>query len=41
MNITPPKADKKPKNLEIHNDVRVDTYWLNNREDEEVIDYPK
>jgi len=40
MNITPPQADKKPKNLEIHNDVRVDNYyWLNDREDEEVIDY--
>lgn len=40
MNITPPKADKKPKNLEIHNDVRVDNYyWLNDREDEEVLDY--
>ncbi|MEP2935567.1 MAG: S9 family peptidase [Gilvibacter sp.] len=40
MNMTPPKADKKPKNLEIHGDVRVDNYyWLNDREDEEVIDY--
>ena len=40
MNITPPTADKKPKNLEIHGDVRVDDYyWLNDREDEEVIDY--
>ncbi|MDC7998209.1 S9 family peptidase [Gilvibacter sediminis] len=40
MDITPPTADKKPKNLEIHGDVRVDNYyWLNDREDEEVIDY--
>ena len=40
MDITPPMADKKPKNLEIHGDVRVDNYyWLNDREDEEVIDY--
>lgn len=40
MDITPPMADKKPKNLEMHGDVRVDEYyWLNDREDEEVIDY--
>ncbi len=40
MSITPPKADKKPKNLEVHGDVRVDDYyWLNDRENEEVIDY--
>ncbi|PQB04504.1 S9 family peptidase [Aureitalea marina] len=38
--ITPPFADKIPKNLEIHGDVRVDNYyWLNNKDDEEVIDY--
>ncbi len=40
MNITPPKADKKEKHLEIHGDVRIDNYyWLNERENEEVIDY--
>lgn len=40
MDITPPSADKIPKNLEIHGDVRVDNYyWLNERENEEVIDY--
>lgn len=40
MDITPPTADKVAKNLEIHGDVRVDNYyWLNQRENEEVIDY--
>ncbi len=40
MNIIPPKADKIAKNLEIHGDVRVDNYyWLNDRDNEEVIDY--
>jgi oligopeptidase B len=40
MNITPPTADKKEKHLEIHGDVRIDNYyWLNERENEEVIDY--
>lgn len=40
MNIIPPKADKKEKHLEIHGDVRIDNYyWLNERENEEVIDY--
>lgn len=40
MVISPPTADKIEKHLEIHGDVRVDNYyWLNNREDEEVIDY--
>ncbi|WP_281990281.1 S9 family peptidase [Aquimarina aggregata] len=35
-----PIADKKPTNLEKHDDVRVDNYfWLNDREDPEVIDY--
>lgn len=39
-NITPPIADKKPVNLEIHNDIRVDTYfWMNERDHPEVIDY--
>ncbi|RSK38756.1 S9 family peptidase [Mangrovimonas spongiae] len=36
----PPKAKKIPKNLEIHNDVRVDNYyWLNQRDNQEVLDY--
>ncbi|NND88193.1 MAG: oligopeptidase B, partial [Flavobacteriaceae bacterium] len=40
MKITPPKADRIAKNLEIHGDVRSDDYyWLNDRENEEVIDY--
>lgn len=40
MNILPPKADKIAKNLEIHGDIREDDYyWLNERENEEVIDY--
>jgi len=40
MNIPAPKADKIAKNLEMHGDVRVDNYyWLNDRENEEVIDY--
>lgn len=40
--IQPPKAKKIPKELEIHNDVRIDDYfWLNNRKDKEVIKYLK
>ncbi|RLD30147.1 MAG: oligopeptidase B [Bacteroidetes bacterium] len=40
MNIIAPKADKIAKNLEMHDDVRVDNYyWLNDRNNEEVIDY--
>lgn len=40
MNITPPSADKISKNLEMHDDVREDNYyWLNDRENDEVIDY--
>ena len=40
MEIVPPKADKIVKNLEIHGDVRVDNYyWLNKKDDPEVIDY--
>ncbi|TNJ46505.1 S9 family peptidase [Tamlana fucoidanivorans] len=35
-----PIATKKPKELKIHNDVRIDDYyWLNDRESPEVIDY--
>ena len=40
MNVTPPIAKKVEKKLEIHNDVRVDNYyWLNQRENPEVISY--
>ena len=36
----PPVAEKKPKELEIHGDVRVDNYyWLREREKPEVISY--
>lgn len=36
----PPIAKKVPKELTIHGDTRVDNYyWLNNRENPEVIDY--
>jgi len=35
-----PIAKRLPHNLEIHGDVRTDDYyWLNQREDQEVIDY--
>lgn len=38
----PPKALKKPITLEMHNDSRVDNYyWMNHRENPEVIDYLK
>lgn len=38
--MTPPKAKKIPKQLEMHGDVRVDDYyWLNDRENPEVISY--
>lgn len=40
MNHTPPTAQKIDKHLEIHGDVRIDPYyWLNDRENPEVIDY--
>ena len=40
--IQPPKAKKIPKELKIHDDVRIDNYfWLNNRKDKEVIKYLK
>ncbi|MDX1464046.1 MAG: oligopeptidase B, partial [Marinirhabdus sp.] len=40
MKIQPPTADKIAKNLEMHGDVRDDSYyWLNDRENAEVIDY--
>jgi len=38
--IPTPLADKKPKELTIHGDTRMDPYyWLNERENPEVIDY--
>jgi len=38
--ISPPLAASKPKQLEKHGDVRTDNYyWLNERENPEVIDY--
>ncbi len=40
MEINPPKAEKIAKNLEMHGDVRTDEYyWLNEKENPEVIDY--
>ena len=41
MNLsTPPTALKKEKKLEIHGDLRIDNYyWLNERENPEVISY--
>ncbi|QIE58613.1 S9 family peptidase [Rasiella rasia] len=40
MDIKAPTADKIAKNLEMHGDVRDDSYyWLNDRENAEVIDY--
>jgi len=40
MNIKAPTADKIAKTMEIHDDVRVDNYyWLNDKENPEVIDY--
>jgi oligopeptidase B len=38
--LTPPVAAVKPKKLEKHGDTRIDNYyWLNERENPEVIDY--
>jgi oligopeptidase B len=40
VTITPPLATVKPKELEKHGHVRTDNYyWLNERENPEVIDY--
>ncbi|MEM1258707.1 MAG: oligopeptidase B, partial [Bacteroidota bacterium] len=40
MDIQPPIAPKKPKKLEKHGDVRIDTYyWLNQRDNPEVLAY--
>lgn len=38
--IVPPKPSKKPKEFNIHNDIRIDNYyWLNERKNTKVIDY--
>ncbi len=40
MTAKAPDVEKKPKELSIHGDTRVDNYyWLNERENPEVIDY--
>ena len=40
MDVQPPVASKKPKKLKKHKDVRIDDYyWLNERENPEVIAY--
>ena len=40
MNVDPPIAKKVEKKLEIHGDVRTDNYyWLNQRDNPEVISY--
>ncbi len=42
MQIDPPIADKKPTKLEKHGHERVDNYyWMNQRENQEVLDYLK
>ncbi len=42
MEITYPVPEKKPKELAIHGDVRIDNYyWLRERENSEVIKYLK
>ncbi|SFW60941.1 oligopeptidase B [Sinomicrobium oceani] len=39
-NITPPIAEKKPTPLKKHGDIRIDDYfWMNERDNPEVIDY--
>lgn len=40
--MRPPDAQKKPKELTIHGDTRIDNYyWMNQRDNQEVIDYLK
>ena len=40
MSNTPPKAAKKPTTLEKHGDLRLDNYyWLNERDNQDVINY--
>jgi oligopeptidase B len=39
-NLNPPISDQIPKQHKIHNHIRLDPYyWLNDRENPEVIDY--
>ncbi|OUR90724.1 oligopeptidase B [Flavobacteriales bacterium 34_180_T64] len=40
LSLQPPIATKRPKELRIHDDLRIDDYfWLNQREDGEVLEY--
>ncbi|MEP4947470.1 MAG: S9 family peptidase [Flavobacteriaceae bacterium] len=40
MSVNTPVAKKEPKELQKHGDVRIDEYyWMNNREDQDVLDY--
>lgn len=40
MTATPPVAEKQPKEMTEHGNTRIDNYyWLNQREDQKVIDY--
>lgn len=40
VKVVPPKAPQRPIELIKHDDVRIDPwYWLNNREDQDVIQY--
>ena len=40
--MQPPDAEKKPKELTIHGDTRIDNYyWLNQRDNPDVIEYLK
>ena len=40
MKISPPKAQKTPHKLQMNGDLRMDDYyWLNNPEDQKVLDY--
>ena len=42
MDIAPPVAPKHPTQLEKHGDLRIDDYyWMNNREDQQVLDHLK
>ncbi len=42
VEMKPPVAEKKPKELTIHGNTRIDNYfWMNNREDSSVIEYLK
>ncbi|MFP3860620.1 MAG: S9 family peptidase, partial [Bacteroidales bacterium] len=42
VDINPPDAEKKPKELTAHDDTRIDNYyWMNDRNNPEVIEYLK